>query len=277
MMSLTLLAFFGAIASSADANLGAQHCDTNMRPHVEEIYPTATVVPLNVLRFYVYFDAKMDRESSRDQIFVRNSRGEVLDGIFLQGRFELWSDDSRRLTVVLDPGRVKTGLSNALRLDDGLQTGRQFALIVGEGLTTAKGCAMATEFQHEFLVAGFDTDIPDPMSWEITAPKAQSLAPLEIALQKPLDHLSLAYQIRVNEQSGQRIAGTIELGENDEHWRFTPRKPWTAGRYQLVVDPALEDLAGNRPTGLFDDPSGESRVRQASAGPIIVPFNIDIT
>ena len=28
-------------------------------------------------------------------------------------------------------------------------------------------------------------------------------------------------------------------------WSFVPEKPWAAGRYSLVIDTTLEDLAGN--------------------------------
>ncbi len=275
MISLTLFAIFSAIEASAVSQLDGRNCDVSERPGVEEVYPTATVLPRNLLRFYIYFDTEMDRHSSHDQIVIRNSRGQRVDDLLLESRFELWSENGRRLTVVLDPGRVKTGLSSAQRLGAGLQTGEQFALVIGNGVSAVNGCALATEFQHKFLVAGPDTKIPDPMAWKLQVPQAQSSEALEVGLRKPLDHLSLAYRIRVRTSSGRLVSGRIEIGQNDEVWRFTPTQPWAVDQYQLVVDPALEDLAGNRPIGLFDDPSGESRTRQASSDSIVVSFNVD--
>lgn len=276
MIALTLLAtIFGALESPAVGQLSGHNCGVGERPAVEEVYPTAAVLPRNLLRFYVYFDTEMDRHSSHDQIVIRNGRGERVDDLLLESRFELWSENGRRLTIVLDPGRVKTGLSSARRLGEGLQTGEQFALVIGKGVSAANGCELAIEFQHDFLVAGPDIKIPDPMAWNLQVPQAHSKQALEVGLLKPLDHLSLAYRIRVRTSSGRLVPGRIAIGQSDEVWRFTPNQPWAVDQYQLVVDPALEDLAGNRPIGLFDDPTGESRTRQANSDSIVVSFNVD--
>ena len=43
----------------------------------------------------------------------------------------------------------------------------------------------------------------------------------------------------------QPIPGRAEVDLDQRRWRFTPDRPWVAGEYQLLVDPDLEDLAGN--------------------------------
>src|SRR6056297_3284815 len=73
-----------------------------------EIYPTAGELPANLLRFFVYFPQPMDRSDILDHILLVDDAGSEVTGAFLENRYDLWSPDATRLTVLLDPGRVKT-------------------------------------------------------------------------------------------------------------------------------------------------------------------------
>lgn len=255
--------------------LEGQTCTTKQQPRVADLYPRATVLPKNLLRFYVYFDHAMDTATSAGQIEIRTSSGKVLDDLLLQSRAPLWSEDGRRLTLILDPGRIKTGLSHAHQPDSGFKVGEEFTLVIGQGFTTETGCEMAAVFEHQFFIARADTTPPNPKNWVLNAPSAMSRDPLTVSFKKPLDHLSLAYRIRVKTITGQSIPGAISLGKDDEHWIFTPSEVWAEGPYNLVIDSRLEDLAGNRPTGLFDAPVGQRSTRGASAAPLQLAFKID--
>jgi hypothetical protein len=37
----------------------------------------------------------------------------------------------------------------------------------------------------------------------------------------------------------------VSLADGERRWTFTPAVPWPAGRYDVVVQPTVEDLAGN--------------------------------
>ena len=43
-----------------------------------------------------------------------------------------------------------------------------------------------------------------------------------------------------------------ETGAGERNWSFTPDNPWTTGEHRLVVEPRLEDVAGNSPARVFD-------------------------
>ncbi|MEO0754423.1 MAG: hypothetical protein AAFY85_06450, partial [Pseudomonadota bacterium] len=76
---------------------------------VEDIYPTSDVLPANLLRFYVYFSEPMQRSAALEHVTLRSvSTGKAVTGAFFQSRYDLWSTDGRRLTLLLDPGRVKS-------------------------------------------------------------------------------------------------------------------------------------------------------------------------
>ena len=44
--------------------------------------------------------------------------------------------------------------------------------------------------------------------------------------------------------------GDASIGERSRS--FTPDTPWITGEQQLVVEPSLEDVAGNSPARVFD-------------------------
>jgi hypothetical protein len=77
--------------------------------------------------------------------------------------------------------------------------------------------------------------------------KAGTRDPLVIRFDRPLDYALLSDVFQIPGVSGSATPGAGEI-----EWRFQPMQPWTAGEYQVVVDMALEDLAGNRIGRPFD-------------------------
>ena len=73
-----------------------------------DVYPTAQVLPENLLRFYVYYPRAMAPSVGLSDILLLDADGTPMDGVFLPTREDLWSQDRRRLTVLMDPGRVNT-------------------------------------------------------------------------------------------------------------------------------------------------------------------------
>ena len=255
---LTLLGI-GAPPAVAD-----EICTPDRRPMVEDIYPTSDVLPANLLRFYVYFSEPMERSAALEHVTLRSvSTGKAVTGAFFQSRYDLWSTDGRRLTVLLDPGRVKSGLDASDELGRALDVGEPYLLEIGGAISAANGCALETNVIKDFAVGLADAESPSLDQWRLHLPQTNTREPVRIALNGAHDHVSLAYRIRVKTDQGEPVAGAIQLSHNESEWRFTPRTPWTESLYVVRVDPALEDLAGNRFAGLFDDPTGESRVNQA--------------
>ncbi len=242
-----IICFSAALASSCDS--------TTERAQVSEVYPTADTLPENLLRFYVYFSKPMQRQDILSSVYLTDSSGNKLEGVFLDNRFDLWSPDSSRLTLLFDPGRVKTGLVAHNAMGRALKAGHNYKLVVDTSAIDAKGCRLASSFHKSFKVTEADYEIPDVSKWSISHPKKDSSEALTIDLNGKMDHVSLAYRIRVKDRTGQTVAGSIELSKQEQQWIFIPDYPWNQSPYQLVIDPVLEDVAGNRITGLFDQPS----------------------
>jgi len=221
---------------------------------VTDIYPTAEVLPENLLRFYIYFDAAMSRENALDSIHLLDKQGKKVQGAFLANKVDLWSPDARRLTILFDPGRVKTGLVAHNELGRALNSGQQYSLLIDKSLRTADGCALESPYRKTFKVSNEDFESPDLTKWKIIPPKAGTQDWFSLKLNGPHDHVSLAYQIRVIDPKGNILPGRIALDQNETEWRFKPDADWSTSSYRLQVNDTLEDVAGNRLTGSFEAP-----------------------
>ena len=223
---------------------------------VSDVYPTGIRLPENLLRFYIYFSAPMGQGDILPAIDLLDDQGRVITGVFLANRFDLWSADRTRLTLLLDPGRVKTGLIANREMGRALVAGETYHLRVSEEAKDVMGCPIAAAHRITFEAIQADLASPSTTDWELSAPRIGTRAPLIVLLDGPLDHLSLAYRLRVIGPDGVPIPGRITLQAAETRWQFTPNAPWRDATYQLAIDPQLEDLAGNRPGVLFDQPIG---------------------
>ncbi len=77
---------------------------------VAKIYPAVDQVPANLLKFYLYFSAPMQRGQAWRHLHLLNGKGEAVDLPFLEIDQELWDPEHRRLTILFDPGRIKRGV-----------------------------------------------------------------------------------------------------------------------------------------------------------------------
>lgn len=225
------------------------------KAQVSAVYPTADSLPENLLRFYIYFSKPMQRRDILSSMYLTDASGKRLDGVFLDNRFDLWSADNTRLTLLFDPGRVKTGLVAHNAMGRALIPGEHYQLVVDTSAIDANGCTMASRFTKAFTATEADYDAPDVSQWKISQVQQGSKEALTVDLNGPMDHVSLAYRIRVKDVSGQSVPGRLDLAKHEQRWIFKPAQPWSQGPYHLNVDPVLEDVAGNRLTGLFDQPS----------------------
>lgn len=261
-------ALFGLAAlSAAGLTAGAisppAHACEGPSTHVSDIYPTAETLPENLLRFYIYFSAPMGQGDILPSITLLDSNGEALEGVFLSNRYDLWSADRTRLTLLLDPGRVKTGLVANDAMGRALEAGLSYTLLVGATGTDATGCAVA-EDRRTFTVGPPDIDPPAPGTWFLATPEAGTLDPLAVDLGGPHDHLSLVYRLRVLDAEGEVVPGHIALADGESVWTFTPASPWMDSSHRLVINEQLEDLAGNRPGVLFDQPMNNAVAQWAA-------------
>jgi hypothetical protein len=229
---------------------------------VVAIYPTSSVVPQNLLRIYVEFSRPMSEGYARSCIRLADVDG-TLQGALLDTEYELWDSARRRLTVLLDPGRIKQGLADHEAAGYPLQVGQRFRIVVDAGFLDATGAPLVTSAERLWSVGEvLDTRV-SPELWTVRA----SSTGLSVTFDRPLDHGLLARCLRVLDPSGTPVPGDAR-GEDDT-WIFTPTEEWAVGEHSIRIDPVLEDVAGNSVQRVFDRPVDDD---DAGAVTTSIPF-----
>ena len=241
---------------------------------ITAVYPSADVLPENQLRFYVHFSVPMSRGEAYSHLKLLKADGEPVDLPFLEIGEELWDTSGRRLTLLIDPGRIKRGLKPREESGPVLENGHKYTLVIAAGWRDETGQPLAAEFVKKFVAGPPVEKAIDPKEWKIDAPAAGSKDPLAIRFPRPLDHALLERTFTVNDPAGKRVAGEITVVDSERRWLFQPDDRWSAGKHELVIDTTLEDLAGNRIGRAFEvdelTPIEKTVVREFVRLPVII-------
>lgn len=239
---------------------------------VERLYPSGDVLPGNQLRLYIYFSAPMSHGEAATRVRLLNETGKALSGVFLPGE-ELWDPQFRRLTMTFDPGRIKRGLTSNEAMGAPIVTGKRYTLVIDREWLDARGVPMLTGFRKVFRGGPEERHPPDPKQWRLTAPTAGTAGPLIVDFPKPMNYVLLQRMLRVSVQRVV-IEGVVKVERQETRWIFTPRQPWKTGAYELVVDTALEDLAGNSIGKAFDIDVFERVTQRITGNTTFLPFGV---
>ncbi|MGF6712142.1 hypothetical protein QFZ41_003106 [Luteibacter sp. W1I16] len=205
---------------------------------VVTVRPSTAVVPANMLRLSLEF-ATAPEGPVLPRVALSRADGSELREPFLAQ--ELWSPDGRILTVLLHPGRVKSGLVAREALGPILVPGDDVVL-------TLDGRPL-----KRWHVGPTDLHGPVESAWHVSSVRPATRQPLVVRLDAPVDGRDTGY-IAIADADDRPVDGHAELRDGESTWTFTPDAPWRAGRYRLMVRGTLEDPAGNRLNGHFETP-----------------------
>jgi hypothetical protein len=212
---------------------------------VTQIYPSADVLPENLLKFYVHFSAPMRGGHIYNHVHLRDEAGKPVELPFLEIDEELWNPDMTRLTLFIDPGRIKRGVQPLEEIGPALEEGKRYALEIDAAWHDSDGLPLKKSFRKAFRVGPQDREPPTLAAWKIKSPKAGTRGSLTVNFPEPMDHALALRVIHVTDAAGRFVEGTSALSHQEKLWAFTPQKTWTSGSHQLQVQNTIEDLAGN--------------------------------
>jgi hypothetical protein len=241
---------------------------------VEHVYPTAARLPENQLKFYVHFTAPMSRGDSYRHVKLLDADGKPVESPFLEIDQELWDPEGKRLTLFIDPGRIKRGLKPREDLGPVLEKGKRYTLVIDRAWTDAEGNPLKVTYRKPFRAGPPDEKAIDPKQWRVQPPDAAGREPLTVLFPAPLDHALLHRLVWVEGDSGRKVAGTVTVGVAETRWQFVPADPWVAGTYRLVADTRLEDRAGNSIARPFEVDVFRPVERAIKTETVKIPFEV---
>jgi hypothetical protein len=234
---------------------------------VVAIHPTADEVPLNLLKLYVEFSAPMSEGCAQASISIRRAGDRTpIDFVFAPMEPELWDPAHRRLTVLLDPGRIKRGLLPNIEAGYPLKEGERITVCVDDAFRDAAGYRLAAPFERSYVVGPALRERVTPEAWQLRVPSAGTREPFHVVFDRPLDHGLVNHALRIFDDHGTLVLGRGDVAVGDGGWSYTPLQPWDAGRHRLVADRRLEDLAGNSVERVFDRDLTRDALAEPNAG-----------
>jgi hypothetical protein len=246
----------GPGTSGADANVMIRsyqvpEVDAGPPTTVVVIKPAGEVLPANVLRFAITFSRPM-REGREvlERIHLLDDAGKELGAPWRD--IELWNENATRLSLYIHPGRIKQGVNLRDEFGPVLEPGRRYTLVVGADLRDARGVPLGKEFRREFRTSEEVRSRIEIAVWKLSSVAAGTREPLVVGFDRPIDAYLPVRCLAVSDAGGRTIDTAIEVADDQRSCRLTPREPWRAEELTLVVDPILEDLAGNTPVRAFD-------------------------
>ena len=241
---------------------------------VAAIYPSAKILPENLLKFYLYFSKSMAAAQAYQHVTLLDAAGDRVELPFLEIEQELWDPSQCRLTLLLDPGRIKRDLKPHREVGPPLRVGQSYTLLIHEDWPDARGLPLKASFRKTFQVGPFENTPPDPRPWTLTPPPPQSTTPLRITFRESLDHALATRCITVHNATTQAIAGQVQMTDHDMIWQFIPTQPWAPGHYTLRIATILEDLAGNSVGRLFEVDLTASASLPSIPESLTLPFSV---
>lgn len=251
-VTYALVAAAGARSWIELARLQRPSASTAATATVVAIHPDVEEVPENLLRLSITFSTAMDEGSAAGAVHLIDTVGDEIPHALLPMPPELWDRSRRRLTLLLEPGRIKRGLVPNAVLGAPLADHVEFALAVDPGIRDAEGTTLARGARRSYRVGAPIRARVDPALWRVDWPTTGSTEPLVVSFDRPLDAALVRRCIRVIDRDGLAVHGRSRLGEGDVRWTFVPDTAWPAEDLKLRVDAALEDLAGNSVRRVFD-------------------------
>lgn len=242
---------------------------------VAAVFPSAVILPENLLKFYLHFTEPMALGEVSQNVHLIGRGGKVVALPFLELAEELWDPEGRRLTLFFDPGRVKRGLRPHEEEGRALVAGEDYELRINAAWRDAKGRSMASGFSKKFRAGPADYAQPEPKGWTIEPPALGSREGVRLNFGEALDHGLLERVLKVYHANGQSLAGESAVGKGEKEWHWKPKMVWGAGSYEIVMEALLEDLAGNSVARLFEKISGMTETSVVPGHRLIrVPFVI---
>ena len=214
-----------------------------------QVFPSGPILSAHTLRLSVRF-TKVPSGEVLPRLALRSESEGLLRDPFVQQ--ELWSPDRKTLTLLFDPGRLKSGIGRHNDLGAPLEGLTGIALLLDNAVL------------RYWQVDRRPCRPIDPSSWTIQSPRPGTYEPLQISFPEAVD-IQSEHLVAIVAAGGRRVKGTEVLTASESVWRFTPVARWTRGDYWISLHSNFENACG--------DEFGDSFEHAPHTGPLALTFH----
>jgi hypothetical protein len=209
-----------------------------------QVFPSGEFVPENLLRFHIFFDTPGFSDQVLSAVRLIDNSGNEVPHAFLDLAQGLWDPTGTRLTLLLHPGRIKSGLQSNLSMGSVLTTGQTYCLMLNMDMLL--GAANRGIQAHTFKVSSPSTSAIDFTGWQLSKPSARTYEALQITFDRTMDRMGLDNAFSIQDDKGRYVRFRLSIGRNERTVLLTPLKSWGTGGHSLIVRTDMEDVGGNR-------------------------------
>jgi hypothetical protein len=231
-----------------------------------QVFPRADVLPENLLRFHLRFSRSVEVFDVNEHlrlIDTDQTTSTIVADPFLDLSDGLWSADGLTLTLMLHPGRIKSGLAAHDTLGTALRNTHSYALQVHHQTRGDESRTLANEWLtiKRFSVSAAVNRRIDADNIVMTVPPAATRLPLSIGLGHVVDRLASENFVAVTDDRGALVDVDVSTSESDTALRLNPQMPWRAGTYSIHFAGEFEDSCGNRFSASLESKSASQLVQ----------------
>lgn len=216
------------------------------------VFPVEQQLPDNLLRFHAFFDQPAYAVDVEEAVRLFNEQGREVPHAFLDLRDGLWDPSGQRLTLLLHPARIKSGLAVHEALGPALLAGSRYRLALDLGMLVDGTSAGLRVASFSFLATPSLRTALDPASWRYEIPAAGSKEALVVRFDRPMDMLSLQDHVVFLAANGALVQTQMRFNQEPHSAAFVPLERWPGRPVQLRWREGLEDVAGNRVGAAFE-------------------------
>ena len=188
-----------------------------------------------------------------------------MEAFFLDNTQPLWNGNRTRLTLLLDPGRIKRDVGPNEELGPAILQGETYRLIIDSNVKDSRGNSLADNFAHSFTVTAPVYAALSIEGLETSDIEVGTEDPLRVSFPQVMNFFQLQRLLAVTTPAGEPVRGDIGPADQPHSILFTPRSPWRDDRYTLQISSNVEDISGNTFLAAFDQPAGAEPVKDSGA------------